>query len=74
MALKQRLGERVCVLQWTDLTTYDLSANSGVVICQICTRKVNRFVDNGPEIRVRCGEWRRQLCVKIKNKSKNDIP
>ena len=72
VALRQRSRERVCVLWWTDLTTYDVSASPATVLCQIHARKINHFVDNGPEICVRCGEWGRQLCVKIQNKSKNE--
>ena len=45
----------VCELQWMDLTTYDVSASSREFICQICARKINHFVENGLEIRVRCG-------------------
>ena len=69
MALGQRLGEHVCVLRWMALTTYDVSASPGALICQIHARKINHFVDNGPEVRVRCGGWRRQLCVKMQENS-----
>ena len=55
VVLRQRLGEHVCVLWWTDLTTCDVSANLGAVIFQIRTRKVNHLQENGPEVRVRCG-------------------
>ena len=55
------------VLQWIDLTTCDVSVSPGALICQIHAGKINRFVDNGLEIRVRCGGWSRQLYVtKIK--------
>ena len=74
VALGSRLGECVCVLWWTNLTTCDVSASLGAFICQIHARKRNHFVDSGPEVRVRCGKWKRQLCVNIQNKSKNDIP
>ena len=74
MALGQRSGERVCVLWSTNLTTYDVSASLGEILCQIHAREINRFVGNGPEVRVRCSGWRRQLCVKIQNKTKNGIP
>ena len=74
VALGQRSRERVCVLRWTDLTTCDVSASLGVVLCQIHARKINHFVDNGPEVRVRCSGWSRQLCVKIQNKTKNGVP
>ena len=60
----------MCVLRWTDLTTCDVSASPREVLCQIHARKINHFVDNGTDIRVRCDEWRRQFCVKIQNKSK----
>ena len=72
--LRQRSGERVCVLWWMDLNTCDVSVSLRAVLCQIHARKINRFVDNGPEFRVRCGGWRRQLCVKIQNKNKNGDP
>ena len=55
VALGQRLGERVCVLWWTNLTTCDVSASPRVLICQIHARKINHFVDNGPKVRIRCG-------------------
>ena len=56
VALGQRSGEHVCVLRWMDLTTCDVSASPGALICQIHARKKNRFVDSGPEVCVRCGE------------------
>ena len=74
VALRQRSRECVCVLQWTDLTTYDVSASTGAVLCQIHARKINCFVDNGPEVYIRCGRWERQLCIKIQKSKKNSIP
>ena len=64
VALGQRSGERVCVLWWTNLTTCDVSASPRALTCQIRARKINCFVDSGPEVRVRYDEWKRQLCVK----------
>ena len=72
--LSDRGQESVGVLQWMDLTTCDVSKSPKEFICWICVRKINRFVDNGPEIRIRCSGWRRQLCVKIQNKTKNGDP
>ena len=60
VALGQRLGERVCVLRWTNLTTCDVSASPWTLICQIHGRKIKGVVDDGPYVRVRCGE-KRQL-------------
>ena len=74
VALGQRSGERVCVLRWRDLTTCDVSASPGELICQIRTRKVNRFVDNGPEVRVRCGDGKDKYVLKYNIKVKNSIP
>ena len=74
VALEQRLGEHVCVLQWTKLTTCDVSASPGALICQIRSRKIIFFVDNGPKVHVRCGGWRRKICAKIQNKKKNGNP
>ena len=54
----------VCVLRWTDLTTCDVSTSPEAFICQICVRKINCFLDDGLDVRVRCGEWKRQLYVK----------
>ena len=71
--LSDRGQESVCELRWMDLTTCDVSASLGAVICQIRTRKINCFVDSGPEVHVRCSEWSKQLCVKIKNKTKNMV-
>ena len=64
----------MCVLRWIELNTCDMNASMGEIICQIHARKINHFVDNGPEICIRCGGWRRQLCVKIQNKEKNGDP
>ena len=74
VALGQRSGEHVCEFQWMNLTTCDVSASPGAFTCQIHARKINHFVDNGPEVHVRCDGWRRQLCVKIQNKKKNGNP
>ena len=65
MALEQRLGERVCVLQWTNLTTCDVSTSPEALICQIHARQIKGFVDDGPDVCVRCGGK-----DKYKNKSK----
>ena len=56
----------MCELWWTDLSTCDVSASPEVVICQRHANKMIRLLDNGPEIRIRCSGWSRQLCVKIK--------
>ena len=53
--LSDRGQESVCELRWMDLTTCDVSASPGAVLCQTHARKINRFVDNGPGIHVRCG-------------------
>ena len=45
----------MCELWWMELTTCDVSASPGALICQIHARKINRFVENGPEIHIRCG-------------------
>ena len=42
-------------LRWMDLTTCDVSASPRVVICQIHAREIIHFLDNGPEICLRCG-------------------
>ena len=55
MALRQRLGEHVCVLRWMDLTTCDLSTSPGALICKIHARKIKVFVDDGPDVHIRCG-------------------
>ena len=56
VALRERLGERVCVLWWMNLTTCDVCTSSKEFICQIHVRKINCFVDDGLDVRVRCGE------------------
>ena len=56
------------------MTTCDVSASLGALICQIHARRINFFVDNGTEVRVRCGGWRRQLRVKIQKKLKKWKP
>ena len=67
VALRQRSGECVCVLQWTDLTTCDVSTSPEALICQIHARKIKGFVDNGLDVHVRCiGKDN----YKYKNKSK----
>ena len=53
--LSDKGQERVCELRRMDLTTCDVSASLGALICQIHARKVNHFVDSGPEVCVRCG-------------------
>ena len=55
VALRQRSRERVCVLRWMELTTCNVSTNSGALIFQIHARKIKGFVDDGPDVRVRCG-------------------
>ena len=65
--LSNRWVERaMCELQWMDLTTCDVSVSPEAVICQIHVREIIYFLDNGLEIRVRCGGWIRQLYVEIK--------
>ena len=64
VALGQRSGEHVCVLWWMNLTKCDVSTSPEEFICQIHVRKINCFVDDGPDVDVRCGEWQRQICVK----------
>ena len=56
VALKQRSGEHVCVLWWMNFTTCNMSTSSKEFICQINVRKINGFVDSGPEVRVRCDD------------------
>ena len=67
MALKQRSGECVCVFWWTNLTTCDVSASLWTLIFQIHARKIKGFVDDGPDVRERCGG---KDNYKYKNKSK----
>ena len=64
VALRQRLGEHVCVLRWTDLTTCDVSASSGALICQIHEKEMIHLLDDGLDICIRCGGRSRQLCIK----------
>ena len=52
---------------WMNLTTYDVSTSPKAFICQICVRKINCYVDDGPGFYVRCGE---KDNYKYKNKSK----
>ena len=49
------------------MTTCDVSASPGELICQTYARKINRFVDNGLDVRERCGG---KDNYKYKNKSK----
>ena len=63
----------VCELRWMELTTCDVSASPGELLCQIHARKINDFVDSGLEVCVRCGGQKRQLCVKIQTKTKNMV-
>ena len=58
--LSDRGQESVCVLRWTNLTTCDVSASPWTLICQIHGIKRKGFVDDGPDVRIRCGE-KRQL-------------
>ena len=67
VALGQRSRERVCVFRWTDLTTCIISTSPKALICQIHARKIKGFVDDGPDVRVRCGG---KDNYKYKNKSK----
>ena len=46
----------MCVLWWTNLTTYDVSASPGALLCQIHVQKIMGFVDDGQDVHVRCGE------------------
>ena len=39
--------------------------SEGIYMPNMC-KKRNRFVDSGLEVRVRCSEWKRQLCAKKK--------
>ena len=64
----------MCELRWTELTTCDVSASLEALICQIHANKMIHFLDDGLEIRLRCGGRSRQLCVKIQNKNKNGVP
>ena len=54
-------------LWWTHLTACDVSASLGALICQIHARKIKGFVDDGPDVRIRCSE---KDNYKYKNKSK----
>ena len=56
MALGQKSGEHVCVLWWMNLTTCDVSTSLEAFICQIHARKIKGFVDDGLDVRIRCGE------------------
>ena len=67
VALGQRSREHVCVLWWANLTTCDVSASPGALICQIHARKIKGFVDNGSIVHIRCGG---KDNYKYKNKSK----
>ena len=55
VALGQRSREHVCVLQWMDLTTCDVITSLEALICQIHARKIKGFVDDGPDVHLRCG-------------------
>ena len=67
VSLGQTSGERVCVLRWMDLTTWNVSTSPEAFICQIHARKIKGFVDDGLDIRIRCvGKDN----YKYKNKSK----
>ena len=50
--------------------TCDVSVSPEVVICQMHAKEMIRPLDDGPDIHIRCGGRRRQLCVK----NKNDVP
>ena len=60
----------MCELWWMDLITCDVSASMEVVICQIHAKEMIRLLDDGLEIRIRCGGRSRRLYVK----NKNDVP
>ena len=60
----------MCEFWWMDLTTCDVSAILEAVICQIHAKEIIHLLDNGPEIRIRCGGRSRQLYVK----NQNDVP
>ena len=57
----------MCVLRWMELTTCDVSASLRALICQIHTREIKGFVDDGPDVHVRFGG---KDNYKYKNKSK----
>ena len=57
----------MCMLRWTELTTCDVSASPRELICQIHARKIKGFVDDGPDVCVRCSG---KDNYKYKNKSK----
>ena len=57
----------MCVLWWTNLTTCDVSTSPEAFICQIYARKIKGFMDDGPDVRVRCSG---KDNYKYKNKSK----
>ena len=60
----------MCESWWTDLTTCGVSASPEAIICQMHAKEMIRPPDDGPEIRIRCGGWIRQLYAK----NKNDVP
>ena len=65
--------KRACVCVQVNELDYMRSEckSEGTYMPNTC-KKINHFVDSGLEVHVRCGEWKRQLCVK--NKTKNEIP
>ena len=56
---------RVCVCVVVDELDYMRCEykSRGIYMPNTC-KKINRFVDSGPEVRIRCGKWKRKLCVK----------
>ena len=52
------------------MTTCDVSTSRGALICQIHEIKIKGFVDDGPDVHVRCGG---KDNYKYKNKSKITI-
>ena len=68
--LLDRGQERECVFVTVDRLDYkygDVSTSTEEFICQINARKIKGFVDDGPDVRVRCGG---KDNYKYKNKSK----
>ena len=60
----------MCELRWMDLTTCDVSASPGPIICQIHAKEIICLLDDGMDICIRFVGPSRKLCVK----NQNDIP
>ena len=60
----------VCELWWMDLTTCGVSASLEAFICQMHAKEIICLPDDGLKIRIRCGGWSRELCVK----NQNEVP